>query len=91
VTKIFLIWKRQQIQRKKRKLFSERFPGITVLLGVRDIKGVIVKQNVKIINVLVVQLNYYVIRSAIVVYLVEINNNHIIHDSVVFNYILINK
>jgi len=41
-------------------------------VGVRDIKGVIVKQNVKIIDMLVEQLKNYVIQSAIVVYLVKI-------------------
>jgi hypothetical protein len=61
---------------REKEITFRGLPGITVLLGVRDIKGVIVKQNVKIIDVLVVQLKYYVILSAIVVYLVKINNNH---------------
>jgi len=53
-------------------------------------KGVIVKQNAKIIDVLVVQLKSYVIQNAIVVYLVKINkiyldNNN--HGYVDLNYI----
>jgi len=61
------------------------------LLGLRDIKGVIVKQNAKIIDVIVEQLKSYVIQNAIVVYLVKINkiylDNNNNHDYVDSNYI----
>jgi len=54
-------------------------------------KGVIVKQNVKIIDVLVEQLKSYVIQNAIVVYLVKINkiylDNNNNHGYVDLNYI----
>lgn len=54
-------------------------------------KGVIVKQNAKIIDVLVEQLKSYVIQNAIVVYLVKINkiclDNNNNHGYVDLNYI----
>jgi len=54
-------------------------------------KGIIVKQNAKIIDVLVEQLKSYVIQNAIVVYLVKINkiylDNNNNHGYVDLNYI----
>jgi len=46
-----------------------------------DIRGVIVKQDAKIIDVLAEQLKNYVIRSAIVVYLVKINKIYLYYNN----------
>lgn len=52
-------------KRKEKPLFK-RLTGITVLLGVRNIRGLIVKPNVQITDVLIKHQKKYSIQRAVV-------------------------